>query len=87
MVGGTKPFEGNLFLTLETDNCKDNYLFAPIRSSIMGYGLLTTVALLTLRCIGAFAQDVRFLPEATWQQADFSYRQTRRSKTLLILLT
>ena len=40
----------------------------------MGYGSCVTLALLALRFISASAQDVRFLPEATWQQADSSKR-------------
>lgn len=55
--------------------------------SIMRHGSLATVTLLALRFIGVFAQDVRFLPEATWQQADFLNRQTKKSKTLPPSLT
>ena len=34
-----------------------------ISFGIMGYTSLTTIALLALRFTGAFAQDVRFLPD------------------------
>lgn len=37
----------------------------------MRYASLVTAALLALRFIGGVAQNVRFSPEATWQQADF----------------